>query len=430
MLRIRDRIQRSPRVSRGAFGVGVVGGLILALVPPASAQQVVVPDNAQVRRALEYVQRTEPQTIEEQIAICQIEAPPFKEARRAEDFRRRFAALGLNARIDAEGNVIAERPGQAGEPVIVISGHLDTVFPEGTDVRVRREGTVLRGPGIGDDCRGLTILLAVARALNDAGIRTRGTVLFVGTVGEEGQGNLRGVRHLFEKELKDRVDYFISIDGTGLGMTKDAVGSHRYRVTYKGPGGHSYGDFGMPNPMHALGRAIARISDFQVPSRPRVTFSVGVVEGGTSVNSIAGEARMLVDMRSVDPAQLDALDAKFRAAVQQAVDEEKARWPGSQAALTATVESIGIRPAGTQAADAYIVRAAEASGRRLGFTPPAAASSTDSNIPINLGIPALTIDGGGSGGGAHSLDEYFDTKDSHLGTQWALLLTLTLAGVR
>ncbi|HYJ81052.1 MAG TPA: M20/M25/M40 family metallo-hydrolase, partial [Longimicrobiaceae bacterium] len=332
-------------------------------------------------------------------------------------------------RIDSVGNVIAERPGDPGEPVVVVSGHLDTVFPEGTDVRVRREGTVLRAPGIGDDCRGLAILLSVARALDDAQLRTRGTILFVGTVGEEGAGNLRGVRHLFERELKDRVGWFISIDGTGLTMTKDAVGSYRYRVTYRGPGGHSYGDFGMPNPVHALGRAIARISDLQVPAEPKVTFSVGVVEGGTSVNAIAGEASMLVDMRSVDPARLDSLDARFHAAVREALDEENARW-SSPVRLTVAVERTGTRPAGTQPADAAIVRAATAAGRRLGFTPPAVASSTDANIPINLGIPALTIDGGGKGGGAHSLQEWYDTQDSHLGTQWALLLVLALAGVR
>ncbi len=404
----------------------------LAVSPLAAqrpTQNVAVPDGARVRQALEYVARTEPQTIEEQIAICQIEAPPYKEARRAEDYRRRFADLGLRARVDSVGTVIAERPGEPGEPVVVVSGHLDTVFPEGTDVSVKREGTLLRGPGIGDDCRGLAILLSVARALEEGRIRTRGTIVFVGTVGEEGAGNLRGVRHLFEREMKGRVDAFISIDGTGLGMTRDAVGSHRYTVTYKGPGGHSYGAFGMPNPVHALGRAIAKISDFQVPSSPRVTFSVGVIEGGTSVNSIADEASFQVDMRSVDPVPLDSLDARFRAAVRQALDEENARWSGD-VRLTVAIDTIGIRPAGTQPADAWIVRAAEESGKRLGFTPPAIASSTDANIPIALGIPALTIDGGGDGGGAHSLQEWFDTRDSHIGTQWALLLVLTLAGVR
>jgi acetylornithine deacetylase/succinyl-diaminopimelate desuccinylase-like protein len=338
--------------------------------------------------------------------------------------------MGLrNVRIDSVGNVIAERPGAPGEPVVVISGHLDTVFPEGTDVTVRREGTILRAPGIGDDCRGLAILLGIARAMDQAQVRTRGTIIFVGTVGEEGAGNLRGVRHLFSHELKDRVDYFISVDGTGLGLTKDAVGSHRYTVTFRGPGGHSYGDFGVPNPVHALGRAIAKVSEFQVPADPRVTFSVGVIQGGTSVNSIAMSAGMQVDMRSVDAGALQALDDRFQAAIREALAEENARWQSGER-LTVSVDTIGIRPAGSQPADAAIVRAANAAGRSLGFDVPAIASSTDANIPISLGIPAVTIDGGGKGGGAHSLGEWFDTADSHLGTQWALLFVLTLTGVR
>ena len=417
----------------------LAAALALALVPatgatqtrPAQRDALTVPNNhPRVRQALEHARSTEPRTVEEQVALCEIPAPPFKEQRRAEDYRRRMQALGLrNVRIDAEGNVIGERPGLPGGPTVVISGHLDTVFPEGTDVTVKREGTVLKGPGIGDDCRGLAIVLAVARSLNQANVQTRGTILFVGTVGEEGEGNLRGVRHLFERELKDRVDYFISVDGTGLGMTKDAVGSYRYRVTFRGPGGHSYGDFGIPNPIHALGRAIARIGDLRVPAEPRTTFSVGVVQGGTSVNSIAATASMMVDMRSVDPASLDRVDAQFRAAVQQALADENARWPQG-ARLSVNVERTGTRPAGTQPATAPAVRAAVAAGRALGFDPPAIASSTDANIPINLGIPALTIDGGGTGRGAHSLEEQFDTRDSHRGTQWALLYTLTLAGVR
>jgi acetylornithine deacetylase/succinyl-diaminopimelate desuccinylase-like protein len=403
----------------------------LLIASAAHAQQLRVPDrDPRVRQALEAARAGEPQTIEDQIAICQIEAPPFREQRRAEDYRRRLEALGLrNVRIDSVGNVIAERPGEPGEPVVVISGHLDTVFPEGTDVTVRREGTMLRAPGIGDDCRGLAILLGIARALDQAQVRTRGTIVFVGTVGEEGAGNLRGVRHLFARELRDRVDYFISVDGTGLGLTKDAVGSHRYTVTYRGPGGHSYGDFGAPNPVHALGRAIAKISDFSVPTDPRVTFSVGVIEGGTSVNSIAMSAAMQVDMRSVDAGALDALDARLQTALRQALDEENARWSQGDR-LTMEIDTIGIRPAGTQPADARIVRAATDAGRALGFDVPAIASSTDANIPIGLGIPAVTIDGGGRGGGAHSLGEWFDTADSHLGTQWALLFVLTLAGVR
>lgn len=410
-----------------ASGLIVLGGTAHA---QEGARLAVPSADARVRQALEYAARTEPQTIEDQIALCEIPAPPFKEAERAEEYRRRFEALGLqNVRIDAEGNVLGERPGDPGEPVVVLAGHLDTVFPEGTDVSVTREGSILRGPGIGDDCRGLAVVLSVARTLTESPVPTRGTLIFVGNVGEEGEGNLRGVRHLFETELKDRVDYFISVDGTGLGVTKDAVGSYRYRISYQGPGGHSYGAFGMPNPIHALGRAIAKISDLQVPAEPRVTFSVGIVEGGTSVNSIAYEATMQVDMRSVDPERLDALDRQFLAAVQEALEEENARWDGP-VALTVEVDRWGLRPAGRQPESASIVQAAIESGRALGFTAPTGASSTDANLPIHLGIPAVTIDGGGEGGGAHSLDEWFDTTDSHIGTQWALLFVLTLAGVR
>jgi tripeptide aminopeptidase len=404
----------------------------LALFPNAgSAQAPHAPADAPVvRQALDYLASTEPRTIEEQVAICEIPAPPFLEQRRAEDYVRRFRELGFSdVRIDAEGNVIAERPGEPGEPVVVLSGHLDTVFPEGTDVSVTREGSVLKGPGIGDDCRGLAVVLAVARALQEHEIATRGTILFVGTVGEEGQGNLRGVRHLFQTELAGEVDYFISVDGTGLGVTKDAVGSYRYRVTFKGPGGHSFGAFGMPNPIHALGRAIAAFGDLEVPEQPKTTFNVGIVEGGTSVNSIAFDATMQVDMRSEDPAALDELDARFRAVVANALAEENARW-GGPVELTVEMDRWGLRPAGTQPDDAPIVAAAVRSGEALGFTPELGASSTDSNIPIGLGIPAITIDGGGQGRGAHSLDEIFDTTDSHLGTQWALLITLALAGIR
>jgi tripeptide aminopeptidase len=407
---------------------------LLAIAPAAAAQAawtVPPPDHPGVRAALDAALRAEPAAVQEQIEICEIAAPPFREARRAEDYRRRMEALGLrNVRIDPEGNVIGERPGADSGAVVVISGHLDTVFPEGTDVTVRRDGTMLRGPGIGDDCRGLAVVLAVARALHEARLETRATVVFVGTVGEEGAGNLRGVRHLFEHELRGRVGAFLSIDGTGLSFVKDAVGSHRYTVSFEGPGGHSYGDFGVPNPLHALGRAIAKIAAFEVPVEPRVTFSVGVVEGGSSVNSIAAAGRMQVDMRSVHAASLQALDDRFQAAIRAALDEENARW-STGARLTMRVDTIGIRPAGTQPEDAPIVRAARATAAALGIPhSPAGAASTDANLPLSLGIPSLTLDAGGRGGGAHSLAEWYDTADSYLGTQWALLTVLALAGLR
>jgi len=407
--------------------------LVLIAAPLVAQTRATVPaDVPRVKTALAAIKATNAWTLEQQVSICEIPAPPFKEAQRAEEFRKRLVALGLkNVRIDAEGNVIGERPGAGKGPTVVISGHLDTVFPEGTDVSVKREGTLYKAPGIGDDCRGLAVVLSVARALNEANVRTDGTILFVGTVGEEGPGNLRGVRHLFATELKGKVDYFISVDGTGLGITSSAVGSHRYRVSYKGPGGHSYGAFGMPNPIHAMGRAIAKIGDFQVPAQPRTTFSVSVVSGGTSVNSIPYEGVMEVDMRSESAQSLDELDARFQAAVQQALVEENARWPQSRVRLTVQVDTTGIRPAGAQPDTVHIVRVAKAAGLTLGFDAETNASSTDSNIPMSLGIPAITIDGGGRGRGSHSLTEsYDDGPNGWLGPQWAALIVSTLAGVR
>jgi len=392
-----------------------------------SAQVTITP---RVREALEYLKSIESETVNEQALICEIPAPPFKEQQRAEYFRKRFVELGLeNVRIDAEGNVIGERPGERANPTLVLSAHLDTVFPEGTDVNVTRSGSILKGPGIGDDSRGLAVMLAVMRALQEKTIATRGTIIVVATVGEEGLGDLRGVRHLFSKELKERVTHFISIDGTGLGITNRAVGSSRYRVTIKGPGGHSYGAFGLPNPIHALGRAIEKISRFDVPRQPKTTFNVGRIEGGTSVNSIAHTAWMEVDMRSESAAELVKVEEKFKAAVHQAVDEENAFW-NHRTKLTADVKLIGQRPTGEQPPDAPIVRIALATDSALGIRSRLTAGSTDSDIPISLGIPAITIDGGGEGRGTHSLDEQFDATNSHLGTQRALLITLGIVGVK
>ena len=238
-----------------------------------------------------------------------------------------------------------------------------------------------------------------SRAFEKAGVQTNGTVYFVGDVGEEGPGNLRGMRNLFGKELKGKIDYFISVDDAGLGIASRAVGSYRYRVTYKGPGGHSYGAFGIPNPIHALGRAIAAISDIQVPTTPKTTFNVGVIQGGTSVNSIAGEASMEVDMRSEDAASLATVDAKVQRIFHDALVAENARWTGPRAAaakLSLVVDTIGIRPTGGQSDAAPIVQTALAAAKALGFTSSTTASSTDANIPISLGIPAIRIGGGGN----------------------------------
>jgi len=398
----------------------------------AGAQKTAAPaTHPAVRGALESIRTDNPWTLDQQASICAIPAPPFKESVRAAEYKHRLEALGLrNVRIDSVGNVIGQRPGTVGDTTVVLAAHLDTVFPEGTDVAVKREGTIMHGPGISDDCRGLAVVEAVVKALNTAHIPTRHNVLFVGTVGEEGPGDLRGVRHLFQKELAGKINYFISVDGAGLGITSRAVGSHRYRVTFRGPGGHSFGAFGMPNPIHALGRAIAKIADVQVPSTPKTTFNVGVIHGGTSVNSISADGSMDVDLRSESPDALNALDAKVQAAIRAALAEENARWPQSRVRLTVTVDTTGIRPAGAQSDSAHIVRVALNAAQTLGFPTSTSASSTDSNIAMSMGIPAITIDGGGSGHGAHSLGEWYDDTDrGYLGPQWALLIVTSLAGL-
>jgi acetylornithine deacetylase/succinyl-diaminopimelate desuccinylase-like protein len=411
----------------------------VALVAPTAvvAPTVVVAQTAipaPMRPVLAQLERDNAWTLEQQVSICEVAAPPFKEQARAAEYKRRLEQLGLrNVRIDAVGNVIAERPGRSARPLLMIGGHLDTVFPEGTDVTVKKVDGEYRGPGIGDDCRGLAAILAIVRAFEAAKLQTNGTIVFVATVGEEGPGNLRGVRHLITKEYAGRVDQFVSVDGTGIGVTSRAVGSHRYTVRYKGPGGHSYGAFGMPNPIHAAGRAIAKIADLKVPAAPKTTFSVGVITGGTSVNSISTEGSFDVDMRSESAEALQELDGQFRAALNAALAEEKARWPESKKSLELVIDTIGIRPAdGRQRDDAPIVvaalNAARAVGRPIAKTD---ASSTDANVPMALGIPAITVDAGGVGTGAHGSDErYTDGPDGFKGPQFVALLIAALVGLR
>lgn len=395
----------------GAAQQGDVGALLMS-------------DKA-VMSALERAKVNEPEIIAEQIRICEIPAPPFGEEKRGLELKAIFTRLGLkNVRIDAVGNVLGERPGKAPGPHLVMAAHLDTVFPIETDVKVTKEGPWLKGPGIGDDCRGLAVLIGVVRALDEAGVTTEGPITFVGNVGEEGLGDLRGTKALFNETLKGRIDRFVSVDGSGLGMTRVGVGSFRYRLAYKGPGGHSYGAFGRVNPIHALGRAIAEIAEFQVAREPKTTFNVGRIGGGTSVNSIPFEAWAEVDMRSHDKASLDALHARFLAAADAAAFAENKRW--GKGTITVVKESVGVRPAGETLATDYIVQAAESVTRALGASVEWSTTSTDSNVPMSLGIPAITIDGGGDGKDAHALTEAFDTTDSWKGTQRAVLLAIAL----
>ncbi|MGH7690571.1 MAG: M20/M25/M40 family metallo-hydrolase, partial [Gemmatimonadaceae bacterium] len=352
------------RISRVFRAACLAFGALLGAAPAAARAQTV---EAALAPVLAGIKSDHAWTLDQQQSICEIAAPPFHESTRAAEMQRRFEALGLTARIDAVGNVIAERPGTGAGPTVVLAGHLDTVFPPATNVTVREKDGKLYGPGIGDDCRGLATVLTVARAYQRHNVATTGKVIFVADVGEEGAGNLRGMHQLFEKEYVGKIDYFISVDDAGLGVTSRAVGSHRYHVTYHGPGGHSYGAFGIPNPIHALGRAIAGIADIQVPKAPKTTFNVGMISGGTSVNSISASGSMDIDMRSENVGELNKVDAKVRAILQHALDAENARWPGNRARLTMTIDTIGIRPTGAQADTATIVRTAVDAAGTLGF---------------------------------------------------------------
>src|SRR5437764_14573658 len=407
---------------------GVAAMLALGAVR-AQEKPTAAPDlmkDPAVRAALDAAKTNEPQAIDDQVRFCEVPAPSFKETARGELLKQTFQQLGLqNVRVDKAGNVIGDRPGAAPRPHFVIAAHLDTVFPEGTEVTVKREGAVLRAPGIGDDCRGLAVLVSIVRALKQANVQTPGSFTFVADVGEEGLGDLRGMKQLFNDTMKGEIDRFVSIDGTGLHVTNVAVGSHRYRVTFKGPGGHSFGAFGLANPIGAMGRGMAKIREMQVPGRPKTTFNVGRIGGGTSVNSIPFDGWMEVDMRSSDAASLAAVDATFQKAVDAAVNEENQRW-GKPGVITAVKELVGDRPAGSTPESSPIVRAGLAAATVLGLSSNLGEGSTDSNIPMSLKIPSITIGGGGRGRDAHALTESFDTTDAWMGTQHALLLAVAL----
>lgn len=380
-----------------------------------------------MKAALEAAQRNEPHFLEEQARICEIPAPSLQETARGREMQRLFRQLGLeNVYIDKAGNVRGVRPGASAHPNVVLAAHLDTVFPAGTKVAITRKGALLKGPGIGDDCRGLAVLLAVIQALKDAAIKTPGTITFVADTGEEGLGDLHGMKELFNGDSRSRIDKFVSIDGTGLGITNVGVGSYRYRVEFKGPGGHSFGNFGMANPIQAMGRAIAKIDATEVQPKPRTTFNVGRVGGGTSVNSIPSECWMEMEVRSSHQPSLEALSKGIKAEIVQAVEEENTRW-NDRSPVSVSIRQVGYRPPGVTPEDSPIVQAAiEATKPFSGYLRPGEAS-TDANLPMSLGIPAITIGGGGYGTGAHTLDEDFDSTDSYLGTQRALLLITELA---
>lgn len=387
-----------------------------------------------VKKAFQAIMDLEPRTLSDHILLTEIPAPPFKESKRAEKYAALLKAAGADSVwIDNVGNVIAKRRGRAGKKTVVLEGHLDTVFPEGTDVTVKHKGDTLYAPGIVDDTRALAIVLTILRAMEQTGMETEADVLFIGTVGEEGPGDLRGVKNLFSEKGPGKIDSYIAIDGWNPGsITYRALGSHRYRITFTGPGGHSSGAFGLVNPHNALGRAIhywaVAADTFTRQPGVRVTYNVGVIGGGTSVNSIPFESWMEVDMRSESPERLAAIDKLLQAAVQRALQEENS-MKRAGADLTVTAKLIGDRPSGALDTTLPLIQHAMATVQTLGGTPEMRGGSTNSNIPISKGIPAVTIGSGGAGGNAHALQEWWVNDKGYLGIQRALLLLLAEAGL-
>lgn len=383
-----------------------------------------IAEDPRVQQAFSYLVETDETTLRTQIELSEIAAPPFQEGKRGLRLARLFHAAGLvDVRSDEAGNVIADRPGASDGRALVVSAHLDTVFPEGTDVSVTREGDLLRGPGISDDARGLACMMAVVRALQDSGLRTTRPLLFVGTVGEEGMGDLRGVKELFrEGSAGDGAGAFVSLDGAGLDrIVVRGLGSRRYRISVRGPGGHSWVDWGMPNPLHVMHRIGSRLTALPLSREPRATLTLARTGGGTSINAIPQEAWLEIDTRSSIGRHLDDLQTQIRGVVA----DELGREPG----LQAQIETVGDRPGGETTQDHPLVQAALVATRGRGREPQFALSSTDANVPMALDIPALTLGCGGDAGLAHTTEEWYRNVDGPDGTIRALHTILLYAGV-
>ena len=419
-----------------AIALVVLPALAATQAPTPDAAVKAVVDSPKFKAAMAALDKDHDRLVSEIIQLTEIPAPPFKEAARASAYLAMLKAHGLTSvEQDAEGNVMGLRRGTGKGPLLAVAAHLDTVFPEGTDVKVKRTGTRLAAPGVGDDTHSLAVLLALIRAMDAAGIQTQSDILFIGDVGEEGLGDLRGVKYLFNKgPYRGRIGMFVSMDGTGPGseITTAGVGSKRYRAAFKGPGGHSYGAFGLVNPAFAMGNAMDKLGRMRVPASPKTTFNVGVIGGGTSVNSIPFESWMEIDLRSESAAELEKLNETMMGLLNQAVAEENKARSTRQGAITLDLKLVGDRPTGQTPRDSRIVQTAAAAVRAAGLTPSFGTSSTDSNVPFSLGIPAITIDAGGDGGRAHALDEWIDVEKSASlrGMQIALTILLALAGAQ
>ena len=381
--------------------------------------------NKKVKKAFNYIIDIEEKTNKNLIELTEIEAPPFKEEKRAKEFAKRLQLAGLeNVWIDSIGNVIGFLKGSIGNKNIAINAHIDTVFPEGTDVRVQERNDTLYAPGIGDDTRGLAMLLTIAETIKMNNIEPVNNIIFIGTVGEEGLGDLRGVRYLFENN-NPKIDSWIAIDGGSIGrVNNQALGSYRYEVVFDGPGGHSWGAFGLVNPHHALGYGIKNFiekADLYTSSGPKTSYNVCVISGGTSINSIPFESSMLIDIRSIEPNRLDDMEEILFNSMQKALKEQN-EMKRSGSDLTLTINKIGNRPSGKVEESVPLIQRTIAATQYMGVEPRLTIGSTDSNIPISIGVPAVTIGRGGEGGGAHSLDEWWINKDGYKSIQLALLI--------
>ncbi len=391
------------------------------------------PSDPRIARVMELLRASASATTEEQIRITEIPAPPFQESTRAAYMKKLFIAAGLRVETDEIGNVIGEWSG-ASPDIVMLTAHMDTVFPQGTDVHVKREGGRLLAPGISDNGTGLAALVTISKAFREAKIKTTKTILFVADVGEEGEGNLRGMRALAET-YKKRLKYVLALDGSATEyVTTAALASRRVEITITGPGGHSWSDFGAPNPIHAMGRGIARFVSARVPEAPRTSFNVGEIEGGTSVNSIPASAHMKVDLRSESETELAALEGLLRDAVKAGVDEEMSAarergMAGSANLLNLKINVLGVRPAGELADNSPLLAALLAADNQLGNRSRKERSSTDANIPLSMGIPAISLGAGGRSGGAHTLDEWYDPAGRELGLQRVALTVLSVAGL-
>ena len=387
--------------------------------------------SSKIKAAFKKIDELEKITQANLIYLTEIPAPPFNEQKRAEAFSQLLKKAGADrVFIDEVGNVIAELKG-SGKKTVLIESHLDTVFPIGTDVSVQMRGDTLFAPGIGDDTRGLALIVTLLQVITDTKIRTNATIYFAGTVGEEGLGDLRGVKNLFNSG-DISIDSYIAVDGGGLDrVATSAVGSHRYRVTFKGPGGHSWGAFGLVNPHHALGRSIEYFTNgadlFSLTKGPKVSYNVGRIGGGTSVNSIPFESWMEVDMRSANPKRLKEMDVIFQNAMQEALKDQNDLGRTTKK-MTIDIKMVGNRPAGKVDPNHPLVQRTMASISYLGGTPKLGSGSTNSNIPFSKNIPAVTIGRGGSGKYGHSLNEWWLNEDGALAIKNALLILISQAG--